>query len=112
MSELSDAIVLAEQHAAEARTALRAEYQAMRASLRRCMSSPVFIGGVLLGAITLGYLAAGRGKPTCPVCRESPGEGSRVARVVKAVQVLLPLLLALASSTSRRAAPPRSVNRS
>jgi len=69
MNRRSDSVVLAEQQVAEARTAAIAEYQAARANLRRRMGSPVFIGGVLIGAI-VGYLALGRGKPKCHVSTE------------------------------------------
>jgi GAF domain-containing protein len=102
LNKRSDSIVLAEQQVAEARTAVRAEFQAARAKLRRRMGSPVFIGGVLLGAIALGYLAPGRGKPKRLVYSGSPGAWSRA---VKAVQVLLPLLMALNSATKAARRP-------
>ena len=107
MNERSDSIVLAEQQLAEARTAVLAEYQAARAKLRRRMGSPVFIGGVLLGTIALGYLALGRGKPKHPVHPGSPGAGSRV---VKTVQVLLPLLMALNSATKGAHRPRANIS--
>jgi len=107
MNERSDSIVLAEQQLAEARTAVLAEYQAARAKLRRRMGSPVFIGGVLLGVIALGYLALGRGKPKRPVHPGSPGAGSRV---VKTVQVLLPLLMALNSATKGAHRPRANIS--
>jgi hypothetical protein len=96
MNERSDSIVLAEQQVAEARTAALAEYEAVRAKLRRRLASPVFIGGVVLGVIALGYLARGRGEPKRPACPERPGAWSRA---LKAVQVLLPLIMALSSAT-------------
>jgi hypothetical protein len=96
MNKRSGTIVLAEQQVAEARTAALAEYQVARAKLRRRMGSPVFIGGLLLGAIALGYLALGRGKPKRPVYPRSQGAWSRVG---KTVQVLLPLLIAFNSAT-------------
>ncbi len=95
MNKCSDSIVLAEQQVAEARTAALDEYQAARANLRRRLGSPVFIGGVLLGAIALSYLALGRGRPKRPVYPESPGVWWSV---VKAVPVLVPLLIALDSA--------------
>ena len=81
-----------------------AEYRAARAKLHRRLSSPIFIGGVLLGAIALGYLALGRGKPKRLVDPQSPSAWWRVA---KTVQVLLPLLVALDSATkpARRRGP-------
>jgi hypothetical protein len=102
MNKRSDSIVLAEQQVAEARTAALAEYQAARAQLRRRMGSPAFIGGVLLGAIALGYLASGRGKPKRLVEPGSPGAWSRA---VKTVQVLLPLLMALNAATEAAPRP-------
>ena len=102
MNKRSDSIVLAEQQVAEARTAALAEFQAARAKLRRRMGSPVFIGGVLLGTIALGYLVPGRGKPKRFVYPGSPGAWSRA---VKTVQVLLPLLMALNSATKAARRP-------
>ena len=107
MNKRSDSIVLAEQQVAEARTAALAEYQAARAKLRRRLGSPVFIGGVLLGAIALGYLALGRGKPKRLVYPESPGTWSRV---VKTVQVLLPLLITLDSATKPARRPGANIS--
>lgn len=97
MSRRGDSIALAEQRVAEARTAALAEFEAARANLRRRMGSPVVIGGVLLGVIALGYFTLGRGKR--PACAESPGASSRV---VKTMQVLLPLCIALGSAAARK----------
>jgi hypothetical protein len=107
MNKRSDSIVLAEQQVAETRTAALAEYQAARAKLRRRTGSPVFIGGVLLGAIALGYLALGRGKPKRPVY---PGSPAAWSRVVKTVQVLLPLLMALNSATKAAHRPRANIS--
>jgi hypothetical protein len=89
--------VLAEQQVAEARAAAFAEFQAARAQLRRRMGSPVFIGGVLLGAVLLG-LALGRGKPKRLADTGSPGAWSQA---VSTVRVLLPFLVALNSAAAR-----------
>jgi len=96
MNKRSDSIALAEQQVAEARTAALDEYRAARAKLRRRLGSPVFIGGVLLGAVALGYLAIGRGRPKRLVYPESRSAWWRVARTA---QILLPLLIALDSAT-------------
>ena len=103
MDRSCDSIALAEQQVAEARTAALAEYEAARAKLRRCAGSPVFIGGVLLGATALGYLAFGRGRPKRRVDTGRPGAWSRAAGTM---QVLLPLLIAL-NSASKAARRPR-----
>jgi hypothetical protein len=102
MNKSADSIVLAEQQVAEAQTAVLADYQAVRANLNRRIGSPVFIGGVLLGAVALGYLALARGKPKRPVYAERPGAWSQAA---KTVQVLLPLLMALGSATKSARRP-------
>jgi hypothetical protein len=96
MNKRPDSIVLAEQQVAEARMTVSNDYQVARAKLRRRMGSPVFIGGFLLGAIALGYLALGRGKPKRTVYPRRRGAWSRVC---KTVQVLLPLLIAFNSAT-------------
>jgi hypothetical protein len=97
MNRHSASIALAERQVADAQTAALVEYQAARANLRRRMASPAFIGGVLIGAIALGFLAAGRSSPKRPVNSGRPGVWSRAATTV---QVLLPLLLALNSATT------------
>jgi hypothetical protein len=107
MNKHSDPIVLAEQQVAEARTAMLAEYQAARAKLHRRISSPVLIGGLLLGAIALGYLALRRRKPKRPVY---PGSSVGWSRVGKTVQVLLPLLIALNSATKAAHRPRANIS--
>ena len=102
MNRRTDSIVLAEQQVAEAHAAVRAEVQAARAKLNRRAGSPAFIGGVLLGAVALGCLAVGRGKPRPRVYAESQGAWWRA---VKTAQVLLPLLMALNSATSAARRP-------
>lgn len=96
MTRRSDSIVLAEQQLAEARAAVRAEYQALRAKLSRRAGSPAFIGGALLGAVALGYLVTRRGKPGPAVYVQNPGAWSHALNTAR---VLLPLLLALGSAT-------------
>ena len=96
MNTHSDPVALAAPQGAEARTAVRAEYHAVRANLHRRAGSPVFIGSVLLGAIALGYFATRRGKAKRPVRSASPGAWSRA---LNTAQVLLPLLLALGAAT-------------
>ena len=107
MNKCSDSIVLAEQRVAEARTAVLAEYQVARVKLRRHISSPALIGGVLLGAIAVGYLTLSRGKLKRLVYQGSPGAWTRV---VKTVQVLLPLLMALNSATKTAHRPRASIS--
>ena len=108
MNKHSDSIVLAEQQVAEAQITAHAEYQAARAKLCRRTGSSVFIGGVLLGAIALGYLVFGRGgKPKHPIYPGSPGAWTRVG---KTVQVLLPLLIAFNSATKAAHRPRANIS--
>ncbi len=96
MNRRLDPIALAEQQVAEARTAAFAEYEAARARVRRRVRSPVFIGGVLLGAVALGYVVLARGKRRR---RVDPGSEGAWTLAAKTVQVLVPLLMALVSTT-------------
>ena len=90
-----------------ARTAALEEYQAARANLHRRVGSPMFIGGVQLGATALGYLVLRRGKTrtTGPVEPVRPGLWSQV---VTTAQVLLPLLMALNSAIAAARRPRAS----
>jgi len=81
MNKRSDPIVLAERQVAEERTAALAEYQAARVKLRRHISSPIFIGGVLLGGrIVAIWTLAGDdevfGKDLFNVIKEGRGLGA------------------------------------
>lgn len=107
MNNHSDAIAFAEGQVAEARTAVLAEYQVARVKLRRHLSSPVFIAGVLLGAIAVGYLALGRGKPKRLVSQGGPGVWTRL---IKTMQVLS-LLMALHSATKTAHGPRASISK-
>ncbi len=83
----------AEQDLAESKALLQAEYHAIEAKVRRSARSPLLIGGVLLSAAAIGYLAAGkRDKPTLRSPREKRGTWGQVLEIG---QVLLPLVGAL-----------------
>ena len=107
MNKHSDSIVLAEQQVVEARTAALAEYQVARVKLRRHISSPALIGGVLLGAIAVGYLALSRSKQKRLVYQGSPGAWTRV---VKTIQVLM-LLMAHHSATKNAHRPRAGISK-
>ncbi len=96
MNRRADSIALAEQQVAEARLAAFAEYDAARARVRRRVRSPVVIGGVLLGAVALGYLAFRYGKRRRRADSSNPDAWALAARTVR---VLAPLLVALVSAT-------------
>jgi len=82
----------AEQELAESKALLQAEYQALESKVRRGATSPLVIGGVLLGAAAIGYLAIGkRNKPALPSLRQKRGTWGQALEVG---QLLLPLVAA------------------
>lgn len=110
MNNHPDSIALAERRVAAARTALVTELHATRTQLRRRVRSPIFIGGVLLGAIALRYFLIGRGRSQPPVHRQGAGAWTLAARTAR---VLLPLFLALGTAmrdTRQRTAGERSID--
>lgn len=91
----------AEQDLAESRALLQAEYQAIDAKVRRTASSPLLVGGVLLGAAAIGYLAVGkRDKRDRPAPQEKRGAWGQVLQIG---QMLLPLLGALKAAQEAKA---------
>jgi hypothetical protein len=95
MSRSSDPIALAEQEVAEARAAAFAEYRAAQAKVRRVALSPYVIGGTLLGAAALGYLAFGYARSRR---RAEPGRPDGWTLAFKTGQLVVPLLVALTSA--------------
>ena len=95
MIKHSAPIAMVEREVAEARIAALTEYQATRANLRRRVGSIGFIGGLLFGAVAVGYLALGLDRSKRSVYPKNPGVWSRVGETV---QVLLPLLMAFNSA--------------
>ncbi|MFA5914137.1 MAG: hypothetical protein WC830_11335 [Burkholderiales bacterium] len=96
MNERPDTIALAEQRVAEARTAVIADYRSVRANLNRRARSPAVVGGVLLGALALGYVAVRRRKPERAV---GPRGAGRWSLALNTLQLLLPLLTVLGART-------------
>lgn len=101
MNKSPVSIESAEQDLAESRALLQAEYRAIEAKVRRRATSPLLVGGVLLGAAAIGYLAAGkRDKPDRPAPREKRGAWSQVLQIG---QMLLPLLGAFKAAQEAKA---------
>lgn len=90
--DLSGPLGLAEQQVVAARTAVVDEYHRAQARLQQRVESPVLLGGVLLGAIGVGYLSTKHDKSRGLLWRGG----------LKTLQVLLPLWLA----TKVAAKPP------
>ena len=106
MSSRSDPIALAERDVAEARQAAFAEYEAAQARARRLVISPVFVGGVLLGAAALGYLAYRRVRSKR---RADPAGPDAWTLAINTGQIMVPLLVAFVSAitAARRAGGDR-----
>ncbi len=91
----------AEQALAESKALLQAEYQAIEAKVRRSASSPLLVGGVLLGAAAIGYLAVGKREERArPAPREKRGAWGQVLQIG---QLVLPLLGALKAAQEAKA---------
>jgi hypothetical protein len=95
MSRRADPVALAEQEVAEARETALAEYRAARAKVRRVALSPYVIGGAVLGAAALGYLAFTHARSRR---RAGPGSPDGWMLAFKTGQTVVPLLVALASA--------------
>jgi hypothetical protein len=95
MSSRPDPIALAEREVAEAREAAFAEYRAARAKVRRVALSPYVIGGAVLGAAALGYLAFARARSRRGT---EPGRPDGWTLAFKTAQMVVPLLVTLASA--------------
>lgn len=110
MNNSNDSIKLAEKRVAEAKATVLAEYQAIEASVRRRTSSPLLIGGVLLGFFAIGYFAVGRlGKPKRPAQPARPGAWSQIFQTAQLLLYLFgDLKAAREAKTARRTvAAPR-----
>jgi hypothetical protein len=101
MNKSRISIESAEHDLAESRALLRAEYQAIEAKVRRSASKPQLVGGLLLGAAVIGYLAVSkRAKPDRAAPREKRGAWSQVLQIG---QLLLPLLGVLRTAQNAKA---------
>lgn len=101
MNESVDSIATAERLVADAKAVMAAEYHTVIAKTRRSASSPLLVGGVLLGAMAIGYLAVGkRGKPDLALTREKRGAWPQLLQIA---QILLPLLGALKAAQEAKA---------
>jgi len=97
----ADSIELAERRVAQAKAQVLAEYRALEGKVRRRATSPLFIGGVLLSAIAVAYLAIGRaGKPKA-VAKATPG--GLWSQLLQGAQLLLPLAGAVKAAREAKA---------
>src|SRR5450759_2972000 len=104
MSNTPAELELAEARVAASTASIVAQGQALKLKLRRLVTSPFVIGGLVTGAAAVGYFAVRRSaKPRAPSSR--PAVHGNLKSVLKTAQMLLPLLGALGAA----AAPKRNL---
>jgi hypothetical protein len=90
---------LAEARVAASTASIVAQAQALKLRVRRSMTSPLVIGGLISAAAAVGYFAVRRSaKPRARSC--GPAAHENLMSVLKAVQMLLPLLGAISAATA------------
>ena len=103
MQNPADSIETAEQDVASRKAMARAQYDALQTKLREQASSPKVIGGVLAGAIALGYLVlGGRGKQKRVVVTEK--RSGAWSMMLDTARTLVPLLGSLHAARQAKSA--------
>jgi hypothetical protein len=103
MENPADSIESAEQDVATRKATVRAQYDVLQAKLREQASSPKVIGGVLAGAIALGYLImGGRGKQKRVVVTEK--KSGTLSTMLDMARTLAPLLGSLHAARQAKSA--------
>ena len=103
MQNPPDSIEVAEREVATRKAVARAQYDGLAAKLRAQASSPKVIGGVLAGAIALGYLVMGGSRKQKRVVVTEKGSGTW-SMVLDAARTLAPLLGALHAAREAKSA--------
>src|SRR5450759_4111757 len=99
MNDSSAALECAETRVAASKAGIVTQVHALKFRIRRLVTSPYVIGGLVTAAAVTAYFAFTRsGKPRAPSSR--PAARGNVMSVLKTAQVLLPLLGALAAATA------------
>ena len=103
MAELDDSIATAEQRVAGSKAVMQAEFRAIEAKALRAASSPMLLGGALLIALSIGYLAIGaRGRPNIAGSRPSRGTWSQLLEIGKLLMPLLGTVVAAQNAKAKR----------
>ena len=103
MENRADSIASAERAVAAQKAMVRAQSDALQAKLRQQASSPKVIGGVLAGAIALGYLMiGGRSKQKRVVVTEK--RSGTWSMMLDTARTLAPLLGSLHAARQAKAA--------
>jgi membrane protein len=99
MSNAQAELELAEARVAASTASVVAQGQALKLKVRRLVTSPFVIGGLVTAAAAVGYFAVGRSaKPRQRSSR--PAAHGNLVSVLKTAQVLLPLLGALGTAAA------------
>src|SRR5450759_2344309 len=99
MSNTPAELELAEARVAASTASIVAQGQALKLKVRRLVTSPFVIGGLITAAAAVGYFAVRRSaKPRARSSR--PAAHGNLTSVLKTAQMLLPLLGALGAATA------------
>jgi YihY family inner membrane protein len=99
MSNAPAELELAEARVAASMASVVAQGQALKLKVRRLVTSPFVIGGLVTAAAAVGYFAVRRSaKPRVPSSR--PAVHGNLKSVLETAQMLLPLLGALGAATA------------
>src|SRR5450830_1954476 len=99
MSNTPAELELAEARVAASTASIVAQGQALKLKVRRLVTSPFVIGGLITAAAAVGYFTVRRSaKPRARSCR--PAAHGNLTSVLKTAQMLLPLLGALGAATA------------
>ncbi len=99
MSNTPAELELAEARVAASTASIVAQGQALKLKMRRLVTSPFVIGGLITAAAAVGYFAVSRSaKPRARSSR--PAARGSLMSVLKTAQMLLPLLGALGAATA------------
>lgn len=104
MSDSSAALESAEARVAASKAGIVAQVHALKSTVRQRVKSPYVIGALVIGAAAAGYFAVTRSaKPRVRSSR--PAARSSLTSVLKAAQILLPLLGALGAAMAPKRNP-------
>src|SRR5450830_129521 len=99
MSNTPAELELAEARVATSTASIVAQGQALKLKVRRLVTSPFVIGGLITAAAAVGYFAVRRSaKPRA--CSSRRAAHGNLTSVLKTAQMLLPLLGALGAATA------------
>ena len=102
MNEAPESIAAAEREFLQSRARMVAEYRALETTWRRRARTPSLVGGLLVTALVVGYLATGRRASV----KAGSGNSTAWARLLQLGPVLVPVLQMLRAWQAGRAILP------